>query len=109
MRALLGVLCLMLALPVLGVLGAWFALDAAALDILSHQAGTVLPGYVLQTAALAVGVGLGVMLLGTACAAAVSLFDFAGRRRRRRVAGTVRKMSCTSSSTTSCAPKCMRR
>ena len=46
MRALLGVLCLMLALPVLGVLGAWFALDAAALDILSHQAGTVLPGYV---------------------------------------------------------------
>ena len=80
MRALLGVLCLMLALPVLGVLGAWFALDAAALDILSHQAGTVLPGYVLQTAALAVGVGLGVMLLGTACAAAVSLFDFAGRR-----------------------------
>ena len=80
MRALLSAFCLLLALPVLGVLGAWFALDAAALDILSHQASTVLPGYVLQTAALAAGVGLGVMLLGTACAAAVCLFDFPGRR-----------------------------
>jgi iron(III) transport system permease protein len=80
MRALLSAFCLLLALPVLGVLGAWFALDASALDILSHQASTVLPGYVLQTAALAVGVGLGVMLLGTACAAAVCLFDFPGRR-----------------------------
>jgi iron(III) transport system permease protein len=79
-RALLSAFCLLLALPVLGVLGAWFALDAAALDILSHQANTVLPGYVLQTATLAVGVGLGVMLLGTACAAAVCLFDFPGRR-----------------------------
>ena len=80
MRALLSTLCLLLALPVLGVLGAWLALDAAALATLSHQAGTVLPGYVLQTATLALGVGIGVVLLGTACAAAVSLFDFPGRR-----------------------------
>ena len=80
MRALLSALCLLLALPVLGVLGAWFTLDAQALDTLSHQAATVLPGYVLQTAALAVGVGLGVVLLGSACAAAVTLFDFPGRR-----------------------------
>ena len=80
MRALLSALCLLLALPVLGVLGAWFALDAQALDTLAHQAATVLPGYVLQTAALAVGVGLGVVLLGSACAAAVTLFDFPGRR-----------------------------
>ena len=80
MRVLLSALCLLLALPVLGVLAAWLALDAGALATLSHQARTVLPGYVLQTATLAVGVGLGVMLLGTACAAAVSLFDFPGRR-----------------------------
>ena len=80
MRALLSAFCLLLGLPVLGVLGAWFALDASALDILSHQASTVLPGYVLQTMTLAAGVGLGVMLLGTACAAAVCLFDFPGRR-----------------------------
>jgi len=80
MRALLSTLCLLLALPVLGVLGAWLALDAQALATLSHQASTVLPGYVLQTAALALGVGVGVMALGAACAAAVALFDFPGRR-----------------------------
>ena len=80
MRALLSTLCLLLALPVLGVLGAWLALDQGAWAILTHQAGTVLPGYVLQTTLLAVGVALGVMLLGSACAAAVTLFEFAGRR-----------------------------
>ncbi len=80
MRALLSLLCALLALPVLGVLGAWLMLDSAALDTLTHQAQTVLPGYVLQTAALAVGVAFGVMLLGTACAAAVCLFEFPGRR-----------------------------
>jgi iron(III) transport system permease protein len=80
MRALLSTLCLLLALPVLGVLGAWLALDQGAWAVLTHQAGTVLPGYVLQTALLAVGVALGVMLLGSACAAAVTLFDFPGRR-----------------------------
>jgi iron(III) transport system permease protein len=80
MRALLSLLCLALALPVLGVLGAWFTFDASALATLSHQAGTVLPGYLLQTGLLAAGVAVGVMLLGTASAAAVTLFDFPGRR-----------------------------
>ncbi len=80
MRGLLSLICVALALPVLGVLGAWLALDAAALATLSHQASTVLSGYVLQTTLLAAGVGLGVMLLGTACATAVTLFEFPGRR-----------------------------
>jgi iron(III) transport system permease protein len=80
MRALLSALCVLLALPVLGVLGAWLALDQAALATLAHQTRTVLPGYVLQTTALAVGVALGVMLLGAACAVAVCLFEFPGRR-----------------------------
>jgi iron(III) transport system permease protein len=80
MRRLLTLVCGLLALPVLGVLGAWLALDAGALATLSHQSSTVLPGYVLQTGWLALGVGLGVMLLGTATAAAVTLFDFPGRR-----------------------------
>ena len=80
MRHALTLLCLLLALPVLGVLGAWFALDAAALAVLRHQWTTVLPDYVLQSALLAGGVALGVMLLGSAAAAAVTLFDFPGRR-----------------------------
>ena len=77
---LLTLLCLLLALPVLGVLAAWFATDAAALAVLKHQAQTVLPDYALQSLLLAGGVGLGVMLLGSATAAAVTLFDFPGRR-----------------------------
>jgi|CXWL01.1.fsa_nt_gi iron(III) transport system permease protein len=80
MRHVLTAICLLLALPVLGVLGAWLALDAAALAILQHQLHTVLPEYVLQSALLAGGVGLGVMTLGSATAAAVTLFEFPGRR-----------------------------
>ncbi len=80
MRIALTVLCLLLALPVLGVLGAWLAADAAAWQVLAHQAATVLPDYALQSALLAGGVALGVMLLGSASAAAVTLFEFPGRR-----------------------------
>ncbi len=80
MRAALTTLCLLLALPVLGVLGAWLTLDPAAWAVLRHQANTVLPDYALQSALLALGVGVGVMLLGAATAAAVTLFDFPGRR-----------------------------
>ena len=77
---LLTPLCLLLALPVLGVLAAWFTLDAAALAVLRHQLDTVLPEYALQSAALAFFVGLGVMVLGSATAALVTLYDFRGRR-----------------------------
>ncbi|MCA3241321.1 MAG: iron ABC transporter permease [Rubrivivax sp.] len=80
LRPSLLLVCLLLALPILGVLGAWFALDAAALEVLRHQWSTVLPGYATQSLALALGVGLGVMLLGSATAAAVTLFEFPLRR-----------------------------
>jgi iron(III) transport system permease protein len=79
-RALLTTLCLALALPVLGVMGAWLALDAEALALLRHQLQTVLPEYALQSLLLAGGVGLGVVVLGSATAAAVTLFEFPGRR-----------------------------
>ncbi|MDO9074305.1 MAG: iron ABC transporter permease [Rubrivivax sp.] len=77
---LLTPLCLLLALPVLGVLAAWLTLDAAALAVLRHQLDTVLPEYALQSAGLALFVGLGVMVLGSATAALVTLYDFRGRR-----------------------------
>ena len=80
MRHLLTLLCLLLALPVLGVLGAWLALDAAAWAVLQHQWSTVLPEYIWQSLLLAGSVGIGVMVLGAALAAAVTLFDFPGRR-----------------------------
>jgi iron(III) transport system permease protein len=78
--ALLTLACLFFALPVLGVGAAWLSFDAQALATLRHQWDTVLPGYALQSLGLATGVGLGVLLLGTALAAAVTLLDFPGRR-----------------------------
>ena len=80
MRVLLTLTCLLLALPVLGVLGAWLAFDAAAWAVLIHQAQTVLGGYALQSLLLAGSVAIGVALLGGGAAAAVALFEFPGRR-----------------------------
>ncbi|MCD0422295.1 iron ABC transporter permease [Rubrivivax sp. JA1024] len=80
MRLLLTILCVLLALPVFGVLGAWATLDAGALEVLRHQASTVMAGYAAQSLLLVLGVGLGVALVGTGAAAAVTLFDFPGRR-----------------------------
>jgi len=79
MRLLLSALCLLLALPVLGVMSAWLAVDAAAIDTLRHQWQTVMPDYALQSALLAAGVAVGVVVVGSATAAAVTLFDFRGR------------------------------
>ena len=73
-------LCILLALPLLGVFGAWLVPDANSLALLRHQASTILPGYALTSLLLAVGVGAGVALLGGATAAAVTLFEFPGRR-----------------------------
>ena len=70
----------LLALPVLCVLGSWLVFDAASLETLYHQWRTVLPGYIANSGVLALGVGVGVALLGGATASAVTLFDFPLRR-----------------------------
>jgi iron(III) transport system permease protein len=80
MRWLLSALCAVLALPVLGVWAAWFGFDAAVADNWRHLAGTVLPAYGLQSAALALAVALGVAVVGGATAGLVALFEFPGRR-----------------------------
>ncbi len=73
-------LCVLLALPLLGVLGAWFVPRADSWALLRHQFDTVLPGYAVTSLLLATGVAFGVALLGGATAAAVTLLDFPGRR-----------------------------
>ncbi len=75
-----ALLCAALGLPILGVLGSWAGADAQAWATLAHQWSTVLPGYALNSALLVVSVALGVTLLGAGAAAAVTLFDFPGRR-----------------------------
>ncbi len=73
-------LCAALSLPVLGVLGSWLGADAQAWATLAHQWQTVLPGYALNSLALVVAVASGVTLMGAGAAAAVTLFEFPGRR-----------------------------
>lgn len=73
----------LLALPVLAVLASWLpwgAADGQAGAILGEMAATVLPGYIVTTLWLTVLVGMGAAVVGMAAAAAVTLFDFPGRR-----------------------------
>jgi len=73
-------LALVLVLPVAAVLGSWLQWDAASAFILAEMAATVLPDYAATSVLLCLAVGLGVAVVGTGTAAAVTLFDFPGRR-----------------------------
>lgn len=70
-------------LPVLAVMASWLSMgeaDSAARQILHEMAQTVLPDYLGTTLLLSALVGVGVVVVGLSCAAAVTLFDFSGRR-----------------------------
>ena len=82
-HVLLALLTAVLLLPVLGVLASWLPLGdggAQSAQILGEMRRTVLPGYVWTTLLLCLLVGAGVMAVGLSTAAAVTLFDFPGRR-----------------------------
>ena len=79
-NAFLLLLAVLLALPVLAVLASWLQSTGQTTQILVEMSRTVLPGYVWTTLWLCLWVGAGVALVGTACAACVTLFDFPGRR-----------------------------
>jgi iron(III) transport system permease protein len=78
----LGLLALALAalvsLPLLFLLGALTQTGTGA--VLGHLLGTVLPRYVFNSAALALGVAFGVGAIGVACAWLVAACEFPGRR-----------------------------
>ncbi len=70
-------------LPVLAVIASLLSLgdaDGVAVQILIEMMQTVLPDYLGTTLVLSLLVGAGVVAVGLSCAAAVTLFDFAGRR-----------------------------
>ncbi len=73
-------LAAVLVLPVLAVLASWVQWNATTQQILGEMAATVLPDYAWTTLRLCLMVALGVVVVGTASAAAVTLFDFPGRR-----------------------------
>ncbi len=80
LRAVLLVLALLLALPVLTVLFSWAQWNEASASILAEMASTVLPDYVGTSLLLCTLVSVGVISMGTVSAAAVTLFDFPMRR-----------------------------
>lgn len=80
MLRLLTLVCLVLTLPVWALLSAWIGADAATWATWQHLLSTVLPEYTRTSLALALCVGLGVAVVGSATAAAVTLFDFPGRK-----------------------------
>lgn len=72
-----------LMLPVLSLLGAWLPAGGAQVQagaILREMAATVLPDYIVTTLWLCLLVTVGVIAVGLSTAAAVTLFDFPGRR-----------------------------
>jgi iron(III) transport system permease protein len=72
---LVGAIALVLAIPVLIVLGSVFTSTG---EIWAHLASTVLLGYVLNSLWLMLGVGLGVMVIGVGTAWLVTLCRFPG-------------------------------
>jgi iron(III) transport system permease protein len=76
-------LCLLagvLLLPILAVLASTLQWNSESAQILREMSSTVLPDYALTTLLLCVAVAVGVALVGMATAAAVTLFDFTGRK-----------------------------
>lgn len=71
---------LWLALPILAVLGAWAEGSAQSWQILREMQETVLPDYAWSSLQLCLSVAAGVIVVGTSTAAAVTLFEFRGRR-----------------------------
>ena len=70
-------------LPVVAVFASWLPFGdsgAAAAQILQEMSGTVLPDYLWTTVRLCVMVAIGVVLVGLSAAAAVTMFEFPGRR-----------------------------
>ena len=82
-QTFLLLLTLAFMLPVVAVFASWLPLGesgAVAAQILLEMGATVLPDYIWTTLVLSLVVALGVVLVGLSAAAAVTLFDFPGRR-----------------------------
>ncbi len=76
-RAASFAVALTVAAPIFVVAAAWFT---PATDVWRHIADTVLAELLAHTAVLALGVGLGVLVLGTALAWLVATCEFPGRK-----------------------------
>ena len=76
---LLLIACIVL-LPILAVLATVVQWNDVSAQILKEMVNTVLPQYAMTSIALCAMVAMGVAVLGSATACAVTLFDFPGRK-----------------------------
>jgi iron(III) transport system permease protein len=76
---LISLLALIISLPVLALIASWLEWNSSSAQILQEMLQTVLPDYTSTSLWLCLGVALGVSLLGTSSAAAVTLFKFPGQ------------------------------
>ena len=76
---LISLLALIISLPVLALIASWLEWNSSSAQILQEMLQTVLPDYTSTSLWLCLGVALGVSLLGTSTAAAVTLFKFPGQ------------------------------
>jgi len=76
---LISLLALIISLPVLALIASWLEWNPSSAQILQEMLQTVLPDYTSTSLWLCLGVALGVSLLGTSTAAAVTLFKFPGQ------------------------------
>jgi iron(III) transport system permease protein len=79
-RLVLLAFAFVLLLPILAVLASVLQWNAESTQILREMSSTVLPDYAITSLMLCVLVAIGVAVVGVTSAAAVTLFDFAGRK-----------------------------
>ena len=75
----IGFLAVLISLPVLALMGSWLEWNSSSAQVLQEMLQTVLPNYISTSLWLCIGVAIGVSLLGTMTAAAVTLFKFPGQ------------------------------
>ncbi len=76
---LFSLIAILICLPIVALVSAWLEWNETSAQVLYELSQTVLTDYVAASLLLCVGVGLGVTLLGTGTAAAVTLFKFPGQ------------------------------
>ena len=75
----IGFLAMVISLPVVALMASWLEWNSGSAQVLLEMLQTVLPNYMSTSLWLCIGVAVGVSLVGTMTAAAITLFKFPGQ------------------------------
>ncbi len=76
---IIGLMAVVISLPVVALMASWLEWNSGSAQVLLELFQTVLPNYISTSLWLCIGVAIGVSLVGTMTAAAVTLFKFPGQ------------------------------